>query len=414
MKRIFILVVIALLTVGVAVANEAVLIDFSLLTADIHPTRLDKNGNEIPDRDRRTGDIVVAEELPPTQNRATLMDFNNSKANANFTARHEWALKSSLAIGNWDIELTQSARSVETKSLSYTLEAPSKAWGAVMGARIHFPVEAYNVSAVIKPPFEIPAYEPQATISDEGEFERPDVIEVDRGGDIGAVEVPNNGITSPSRFEANLLNPVEGLTINEVEVGYTFTTTVGGEEVTLNKGYGVVKNVGTIKSIAVNVYGLNYPHSLSVILIDGNGKETTYFMGYLNFEGWGTLVWDNPAYIKDVRNRDLNLYPMYPQSMPFVKFGGFKIQREAGAIGGDFITYFKDVKLIYDKAVLEPEYERDIEDESLWGIIRDREAARRQNEMQNIGIQQVQRLLDLQRQAPQQAFAVTPGADQGE
>ncbi|MDR2808255.1 MAG: flagellar filament outer layer protein FlaA [Spirochaetaceae bacterium] len=405
MKRIFILVVIALLTVGVVVADEAVLIDFSLLTADIHPPRLDKNGNEIPDRDRRTGDIVVAEELPPTQNRATLMDFNNSKANANFTARHEWALKSSLAIGNWDIELTQSARSVETKALSYTLEAPSKAWAFVMGARIHFPVEAYNVSAVIKPPFEIPAYEPQATIGDDGTFERPETVSVDRGGDIGAVDVPNNGITSPSRFEANLLN------LGDLE--YTFTTTVGGEEVTLNKGYGVVKNVGTIKSIAVNVYGLNYPHSLSVILIDDKGKETAYFMGYLNFEGWGTLVWDNPNYVKDVRNRDLRLYPMYPQSMPFVKFGGFKIQREAGAVGGDFITYFKDVKLIYDKAVLEPEYDRDIEDESLWGIIRDREAARRQNEMQNTGIQQVQRLLDLQRQAPQQAFAVTPGADQG-
>jgi hypothetical protein len=398
MKRIFILVVVALLTVGIVVADEAVLIDFSLLTADIHPVRLDKNGNEILDRDRRTGEIVDAEELPPTQNRATLMDFNNSKANANFTSRHEWALKSSLAIGNWDVVLSQSARSVETKSLSYTLEAPSKAWNFVMGVRVHFPVEAYNVTALIKPPFEIPAYEPQATIDDDGVIEDPLPETVDRGD---GEEVPNNGITSPSRFEANLLNA------GDYEV--TFTDVSGNEG--LYKGYGVVKNVGTIKSIAVNVYGLNYPHSLSVILIDGNGKETSYFMGSLNFEGWGTLVWENPAYLRDVRVRDLRVNPMYPQSMPFVKFGGFKVQRAAGDVGGDFVTYFKDVKLIYDKAVLEPEYERDIEDEALWSIIKDREATRRQNEMQRIGLQQVERLLDLQRQAPQPSFEVTPGAD---
>ena len=36
------------------------------------------------------------------------------------------------------------------------------------------------------------------------------------------------------------------------------------------------------------------------------------------------------------------------------KFGGFVITRDAANDGGDFVAYVKDVKMLYDKAVLEP------------------------------------------------------------
>jgi hypothetical protein len=287
------------------------------------------------------------------------MDFSRVRFGGSFTEEQRRVMKTSLAITNWEILLASSSRTVTNMVYSYTKEAPSKQWGTVMGVRIHFPVETFNSWAIVKPPFEIPAFEPQANVSDDGAIE-----ESADGGD---------GIVGPSRFE---------------------------------NGYGVIKNVGTIKSIAVNVYGLNFPHGLSTLIIDNQGNTRTMFMGYLNYDGWGELRWDNPAYIKEVRNRDLRLYPLYPTSTPFIKFGGFEIKRDAAKEGGDFITYFKDVKVIYDKAVLDTD--RDIEDESLWSIIRDRENARKSWEMERFGHNQILRYLDAQKQASEEEF--TPSA----
>jgi hypothetical protein len=253
------------------------------------------------------------------------------------------------------------------------VEAPSKQWGTVMGVRIHFPTEPYNSWAIVKPPFEIPAFEPLANIDDEGNIEASE---------------DNDGITSLSRFEG----PDED---GDGRADY---------------GFGVVKNVGTIKSVAVNAYGLNFPHGISAIIINSLGIHKEMFMGYLNYDGWGELRWDNPAYIQEVRNRDLRLYPLYPASTPFVKFGGFRIQRDAAKEGGDFVGYFKDVKVIYDKAVLDTD--RDIDDEALWHIIQDRETARKIWEMERFGQNQVLRYLEKEKQAPESTFTPTPTNDQ--
>jgi len=338
MKKMLVFVAIVSLVAGSLLAEEAVLIDFTKLVADIHVS-------VGPDDEDDT----------PNQNRATMMDFSRVRFGGSFTEEQKKVMKTSLAIANWEVLLASSSRTVTNMILSYTREATSKQWDKVMGVRIHFPLEAYNSWAIIQPPFEIPAFEPQADVQDDGTIE-----ESEEGGD---------GVIGPSRFE---------------------------------DGYGVVKNVGTIKSIAVNVYGLNFPHGLSTLIIDSTGAKKTMFMGFLNYDGWGELRWDNPAYIKEVRNRDLRLYPLYPTSTPFIKFAGFEIKRDAAKDGGDFITYFKDVKVIFDKAVLDTE--RDIEDESLWSIIRDRENARKSWEMERFGHKQILRYLDAQKQAPENDF----------
>jgi hypothetical protein len=341
MKRIFILFVITMLTVPLF-AEEATLIDFSSLVADIHV--------KLGDNDTST---------TPNQNRQTVMDFSHV-AGGSFTTQQKAVMKTSLAIENWEILLASSARNVTNIGLSYTREAPSKKYGKVLGARIHFPVEPHNSWALIKPPFEIPAFEPQSTVGDDGS--------------ITPVE-GNNGITGRSRFEAK-------------EDG--------------QPAFGVIKNVGVVKSVAVNVYGLNFPHGLSTVLIDNQGTQKNIFMGYLRFDGWGELIWNNPAYIQEVRNRDIRLYPLYPESTPFIKFGGFLLQRDAALEGGDFIVYFKDVRIIYDKAVLDTE--KDIDDEALWQIILDRETARKTWEMEKFGQTQVLRYLELNKQAKDLPF----------
>jgi len=315
MKRMFILVAIALFTAGAVFAEEAVLIDFSKLTADTEPNQ----------------DNV------PTQNERTMMDFSNV-AGGSFTTEQKAVMKTSLALPNWDVVLASSSRNVTNQTRSYVLEAPSKQFGKVMGVRVHFPVENFNSWARVQPPFEIPAFEKQED-------------------------------SKLTRFE---------------------------------EAYGVVKNVGVVKSVAVNVYGLNFPHGLSAVLIDATGKEQVVFMGYLNFDGWGELRWDNPNYVSEVRNRELRIYPLYPKATPFVRFGGFILHRDPAREGGDFIGYFKDVKVIYDKAVIDTE--RDIEDEDLWNIIQDRETDRKNAEMERFGQIQVLRYLEGQKKAGESAF----------
>jgi len=125
-------------------------------------------------------------------------------------------------------------------------------------------------------------------------------------------------------------------------------------------------------------------------------------MGYLNFDGWRELRWDNPQYVTDVRNRELRIYPMYPKSTPFVKFAGFVVSRDAAHEGGDFVAYVKDVKILYDKAVLEPV--RDIDDEAIWGIVGQKEDERKRLESLRFGANQVMRYIEKLKQEQKADF----------
>ncbi len=339
MKRTFILVVMAFLLVGsLAFADEAVLIDFTLMEPDIVA---DENGN-------------------PTQNGRTVMDFSVT-AGATFTDEQKGLMKTSLAMPNWEVVLNSSARNINSLTTSTVIPAPVRdsakvpfAGKSVMGVRILFPSYAVNSNARIKPAFEIPAYEPMATADENGNIQ-PQTDEEKASG--------------KTRFE---------------------------------DGYGVVKNVGTVKSISVTTMGMNYPHGLYVLLKDNDNIERRYFMGYLGFDGWKELQWNNPQYVTEVRNRELRLVPIYPRGLPYVKFTGFQITRDAMHDGNDFIGYFKDVKVIYDKSVLTSE--RDIADEDLWGIIGKKEAAKQNAEMSRFGAHQVERFLEKQKMATEEAF----------
>lgn len=318
MKRFGILLGIMLLAVSFSLyAEESVLIDFSTLTADL------EDGN----------------------NEATLVDFSG-KAGVGYTEEEKELMKTSLAIENWDVVLASSSQTVINEKLSYTKEAPvseqaSKFAGeTVMGIRVHFPEEPFNSFALIKPPFEIPAYMRRSELQDDGTLVED---ETDRTG---------------SKFES----------------------------------YGVVKNVGAIKSLAVNVYGSNFPNGIGIILKDEKGEERNMFLDYMDFNGWRTLGWVNPNYVTDVRNRELRKYPLYPRTTPMRKLIGFVIYKDAAQEGGDVITYIKDAKITYDLATLPGA--GDIDNEELWGILDARESSRRTAEWQRLGEIQVLRALE--------------------
>ncbi len=303
-------------------------------------------------------DCVADENGNPTENSRTVMDYSVA-AGATFTSEQKSLMKTSLALPNWEIALNSSAQNVQSVALSQVKAAPVKesadvpfAGSNVMGVRIVFPSWNNNANAKILPPFDIQAYEPLADADENG-----------------------------TRGEAT----------DEQKGKYLF-----------EDGYGLVTNVGTLKSISVTTQGMNFPHQLYVLLKDNDNVERRYLMGNLKFDGWKTLVWNNPDYVTEVRTREIRVYPIYPRGIPFVKFAGFQISRDASDIGDNFVGYFKDVKVIYDLAVMNAD--RDIDDEDLWGIITKKERDRQNFEMSKFGNKQVNRYIEKQKMATEDTF----------
>ena len=349
MKKTLVLSAAMMMLLGAsAFAKESTLIDFTLLDGDLEI--------QIPDSDQ-----------PIKENRRTVLDYGVA-AGASFNEDQKSLMKTSLYIDDWEVVLNSSARNTTSLGQSVVMTAPVKdsarvpfAGKKVMGVHVIFPSGAYNANCKIVPPFDIPAYEPLSTADDNGNRQEP---------------TDEEKATGRTLFEADSDD---------------------------TPAYGLVKNVGTLKSIAVTTMGMNYPHGLYVLLKDNDNVERRYFMGYLNFDGWKTLTWNNPDYITEVRTREIRVYPIYPRGLPFVKFSGFMVTRDASHIGDDFIGYFKDVKIIYDKAVLSSE--RDIADEDLWGIVTRRERAKQAFEMSRFGNKQVNRYIEKSKMATEESFS---------
>jgi hypothetical protein len=88
--------------------------------------------------------------------------------------------------------------------------------------------------------------------------------------------------------------------------------------------------------------------------------------------------------------------PLYPRSQPSLTLDSIYVYRDAMQEGGDFISYIKDVSIIYDQAVLDV-LNSDIDHESTWSILADREEARRNSELKRLGNVQVLRYLETQK-----------------
>jgi hypothetical protein len=279
------------------------------------------------------------------ENEATLVDFS-SEAGTGFTDEERLAMKTSLAIENWEVELASSSRTVMnaarsmTRAVTVNDDAARFAGETILGVRVHFPDEPFNSYAVVSPPFEIPAYMRRTTLQGDGTL------------------VEDEADLRGSKFD----------------------------------GFGVVKNVGVIKSVAVNVYGNNFPNGFAIVLKDQNNEEQQIFMSYMEFDGWRELIWNNPNYIAEVRDREIRKYTLYPQAEPMRKLTGLVFYKNASQRGGDFIAYVKDITITYDKAVLDTT--RDINEEEIWGILGEREEARRTAEFSKLGNIQVLRYLE--------------------
>lgn len=260
------------------------------------------------------------------QNTATSIDFG-MEAPANVSAEERAQMKSSLFIGNWRVNYNASAKAILRERLTKVTPVTSNELGkTVMGVRIVYPDGENNANATVVPPFSIP------------------------------VNAPGDGAApgAPGKFD----------------------------------GKGVVKNVGSVKTVSINIRGLDFPHTLNLIVEDPAGVIREIPMGRLDFQGWKTLTWTNPNYVYDVRNLSLVKLPMYPFTVPIMRLVGMKFYRNGASIGGDFITYISDITVTYDKAV-DDTAPVDIDDEAVWGILTAREQTRFRLEMERFGERQV-------------------------
>lgn len=348
MKRTLIIFLIFLFITVSIFSEERTLIDFT----EIGDPNINNPDNQV---------TIVGK----THHRRTLLDFSNTAESMDLSPESLKEMQVSLALDRWEIELASSSQTVTNMRQSETKSVLSNMYGQVLGARIHFPDAPYNSWAIIKPPFEIPAYSTPTVIDPESERPR--------------------ALTKEELAQLNAQNP-------DVE-----TPDDEGYEDMNSKfnGYGVLKNVDIIKSISMWVYGTNYPHSCAVRIKNAVGEERDLFLGPLNFDGWRELTWVNPNYIEDVSDRSLRSQPLYPYATPHIKLMGIIVYRDGANIGGDFVVYFKDITVVYDRAVLT--YDRDIDDEEAWGIMDEREDARKLAEQQRVGDIQLLRYLEQQK-----------------
>jgi flagellar filament outer layer protein Flaa len=131
-------------------------------------------------------------------------------------------------------------------------------------------------------------------------------------------------------------------------------------------GRGLLKNVGVIKQLSVMIKGKNFPHGLYIDLLDEDQMTKSYFFGYLDFNGWSTRIWENPAYLERLRDRRVIRVPLYPRVEPLIKLQSFTFTRDGEHVADNFIAYISWIKVDYDKAIISED--DDIDDEKVWGI----------------------------------------------
>lgn len=164
---------------------------------------------------------------------------------------------------------------------------------------------------------------------------------------------------------------------------------------------GVIANVAQIQSISAEVYGLNYPHRVSVLYADVDGTIKERFLGYLDFEGWRTLTWENPHYVSPsvsvsnapeaaavnaddataagqddtTANVDtesqaenaVNKEPTYPSKFPSIALRGIRVWKNGSRLTGDFVGYLKEIRVNYDPISI-IDGDGDFDNEQIWQV----------------------------------------------
>src|SRR5574344_1394347 len=96
--------------------------------------------------------------------------------------------------------------------------------------------------------------------------------------------------------------------------------------------FGLIENVGTVKSVKVTTLGGNYDATLVLAFETATGDIVKVNMGSLNFDGYkDDFIWNNPDYIQDPKNRVIKTYPAYPNGVPYLKLVYIEVHKNETA-----------------------------------------------------------------------------------
>lgn len=282
--------------------------------------------------------------------------------------------KEDMMLDAWVVELNSSANTIPNRRHSYAKTVTSHNGDReYLGVRVRFPTHDHNAHARIAPAYPIPAYDSRGFPINYGFFDPQGVN-------------PFSGDAAPTyQAVSEARSQIEDL--------------VGNADVASKVSYGgMLHNTGDVREIVARVAGRNYRNGLAVRLRNQNMQTTEYFLGYMDFLGWRTLRWVNPNYLPAELMEPFRL-PLYPSEIPFTAFDSFIVYRNGEEIGGDFVAYFDYIKMDYDLAVPASQLEIgfqdfiDIDDDSWWYVIRDRNQERTRQMMQRFSEE-----IDLRRQ----------------
>lgn len=252
----------------------------------------------------------------PIHDDASLLRFNDlyrSSAGLSLSEEERASVQLSLAIPYWTFSFNPSARSPrrvrssDVRHVAAANDATNFAGQNVLGMRFNFGAGDYPSWVLIQPPYVIP------------------------------------------RVQQELIS---GTTIDFSQRG-------------------VIENVSQVQSISVEVYGLNYPHRLSILFEDTDGIVKERFVGYMEFSGWRTLTWENPHYIPPTLDVDglpieiPNNKILYPRNLSSIAFRGLRVWKSGSRPVGDFVGYVKEIRMNYDPL---PTGASDFDHERVWQV----------------------------------------------
>ncbi|MGL5721751.1 MAG: flagellar filament outer layer protein FlaA [Brevinema sp.] len=210
-------------------------------------------------------------------------------------------------LSNWRVELNPSAQTPENNKNSMIKPAPSQQHGTVLGVRLAFKPWANPFWATISMPF---------------------------------------------YFNANY---TDGTYVSETD----------GQDAGL--GVGLLVNTGQLRNVRSWIYGLNYDYKAGVRVRNENDQLIEFGFGSIFHEGWRRLSYVNPFYLEDVNDWKPVKNPLYPFTMPYLKFDSFAFYKPEGMSNPHFFGYVRDVTIDSDLAVVRED--TDIDDEALWKVV---------------------------------------------
>ncbi len=235
----------------------------------------------------------------------------------------------------------------------------------MLGIRIHFPYTAEELTAVIKPPFEIFQYDKDGKFCNIGNGVLKNV------GDVEKIKVRFGFKTGDIKYVNVFINLKDQRgNIIKYPLGFLY-----------EKKQGQIKYYKSFDGYNFKE-GDEIKQSTQKKLEDDLKKRDLYYEVYFwNNEQvlWKmikyqrivyheiTLEWSNSDYLPPSK-KGFKKYPIYPKELPYMKFHSFEIKRQHENSLRQFYLFVKDVKIIFDKAI--KEYDLDIKDDDQWLVMK--------------------------------------------